>query len=205
MYIPNIFKVDDQEIINGFIASYPFATLISAVTGDISHIPIIRRPDGRLEGHFAINNSHKRCVTSDDNSVIVIFHGPHAYISPTWYTKGKEAVPTWNYSVVHVHGKIEPLFTEQELYDHFIRLIETFESGISPRWSLESVSPEFITKLSKAVVGFSIKITNIEAKFKLGQNRGHDDVKGIISALNNSPIESDKIFASFSEKFGLIQ
>ena len=202
MYIPESFRIDDQEIVDKFLTDYPFATLVSKSGGDITHMPLIRRPDGRLEGHFAGNNPHRKMVLSaSDMDVVAVFHGPHAYISPTWYAAGQEAVPTWNYASVHVHGVICPFATDQELQDHFHRLVEVFEGERSPRWSLTNISQDFFVNLSRAVVGFSIEMHSIEAKFKLGQNRKSGDILGFINALSRSNLASDRDFADFASRF----
>jgi transcriptional regulator len=200
VYIPKDFQVNDSSMVRSFIAEYPFATLLSASGGDITHLPLISREDGTIEGHMARNNPHCEAIKRED-AAIAIFHGPHAYISPTWYVTSKDAVPTWNYAVVHVHGMLRPVESDTGLKDHLYRLVEKFESGKTPRYHMSDVSEEYLTRLLGYIVGFSMEITRVEAKFKLGQNRTQQDVEGFLSALRDSSRPSDREFTAFAQQF----
>ena len=201
MYIPSAFCVEDEQTITDFIKYYPFETLITKSGSNVTHLPLIRRPDGNLEGHFARGNQHASELQSDETEVIAIFHGPHAYISPMWYSQTQDAVPTWNYAVVHIHGIARPFVSEEELRNHLIRLVEIFEAHRSPRWRLSDVSENAFRKLSAAICGFIIEPKRIEAKFKLGQNRKREDMKGYVAALSDSDLLSEREFAKFAANY----
>jgi transcriptional regulator len=200
VYIPEDFQVNDSSVVRSFIAEYPFAMLLSASGEDITHLPLIAHKDGSIEGHMARNNPHCAAIERED-AATAIFYGPHAYISPTWYEPGKDAVPTWNYAVVHVCGTLHPMESETGLQDHLHRLVEKFESGKTPRYRTSDVSEEYLTRLSGYIIGFSIEVVHVEAKFKLGQNRTKHDIQGFLSALRNSSRPSDREFAEFAERF----
>ena len=109
MYIPKAFQVSDSRVLAEFIASNSFATLISSVQGSLfaTHLPLIldqsRSSQGVLLGHVARANRHWQAFDGQQEA-LAIFHGPHAYISPSWYASSSPAVPTWNYAVAHVYG-----------------------------------------------------------------------------------------------------
>lgn len=193
MYIPSSFAVDDPATIHAFVDSYPFATLIS--TGDepeVTHLPLLLAAgEGELLGHLAKANPHAQRL--DGEHVLAVFHGPHAYISPSWY-EADVAVPTWNYAVVHVRGTAE-LMSEAEMRTVLDRTVEKFESAQPSPWSNEL--PEDLEQtLLQSILGFRIRISKIEGKFKLGQNRSKADQTGMLERLQNgSP--GDRELAEF--------
>ena len=137
LYIPKHFNVEDRDALVAFIEHNAFATLVS--TGPpglhVSHVPLLADRDASgklfLLGHVARNNPHWEALESAAD-VLAIFHGPHAYVSPSWY-QAQPSVPTWNYAVVHAHGTAR-LLDEGELHDVVIRLSDTFESGRPKPW-----------------------------------------------------------------------
>ena len=108
MYVPPAFEQKDASVLKKFMSDYPFATLISPATGDVTHMPLLLREDGAIEGHMARNNPHRKSI-EDGELLMALFHGPHAYLSPTWYEQGREAVPTWNLPSCMSKGKRSPL------------------------------------------------------------------------------------------------
>ncbi len=132
MYIPASFSVDDTETLAAFVEADPFATLIS--TGEVpevTHLPLLLDAKaGELLGHVAKANPHARRL--DGARTLASFHGPHAYVSPSWYGTSV-AVPTWNYAVVHVSGTSE-LVSEAETKDVLDRMVEKFESPQPSPW-----------------------------------------------------------------------
>ena len=168
MYVPASFDVSDQGILDSFIRRYAFATLVTSSSSGLiaSHIPImLRRNEGRgsLIGHVARANDHWRNLGGSQDS-LAIFHGPHAYVSPTWYATAP-AVPTWNYAVVHVCGKpkvsTDPDFTRTALAD----LVAEYESSRDKPWRTADLAPDFFDKLVRAIVAFEMPINKIEGKF----------------------------------------
>ncbi len=175
MYIPIQYQNKDFEEIREFIQENSFAILINQVDAQswASHIPLelILEKDGsyKLVGHLARANPQWRSF-KDRPEVLVIFNGPHSYISSSWYKK--EEVPTWNYIAVHIYGSIR-ILTESELHNSLVRLVDKYER--------DSVYPVSVTGFSKktmrqikGVVGFEIGVTKIQAAYKLSQGRAED-------------------------------
>jgi transcriptional regulator len=183
MYIPETFAVTDVAELHAFVARHSFATLI--VPGDppdISHLPFsLDAARGVLVAHVARANPVWRSFDGR-TPVVVVFQGPHAYVSPRWYGS-RNAVPTWNYAVVHAHGTPRLLDGDAALRAALVRLVETHEAGAVDRWTVDELEPETYAKLSQAIVGFEIPIARLEGKFKMSQNRGPDDVDGVIRGL----------------------
>jgi transcriptional regulator len=202
MYIPATNKIDDHPKAFAFIESYGFATVVSQKDGIpwASHLPVLldrkKASVGRLRSHMARANEQWQHF-DPSKEVLCIFHGPHSYISPSWYAS-KIAVPTWNYATVHVYGypRIEP---DRD----FLRSIvddttQKYEQNMVHPWKMEF--PEnTIDGLMKAIVGFSITISRIETKFKLGQNRSKEDQTSMLNSLVSSPSATAQELAAFIE------
>jgi transcriptional regulator len=135
----------------------------------------------KLIGHLAARNPHAQEL-KDGDSVTVLFHGPHTYITPKWYAEND--VPTWNYAVVHVHGRIRWIREFNPLLELLGEMTDFFEDGSPDPWRFflpdDLKSPEVLTN---AIVGFEIEIESIESKFKLSQNRSLEDRTGVIAGL----------------------
>ena len=189
MYIPKPFQVTDPEVLAAFIRAHSFATLISAVDGApfATHLPLLldqgAAPQGRLLGHVARANPHWQAFDGQ-REALAIFHGPHAYISPTWYT-ATPAVPTWNYAAVHVYGAPRLIEGEAQLAALVDRLVATYEAAQPKPWSGE-LPADYKAKLLQAIVGFEMEIVRIEGKFKLGQGRSREDQLGVLGQLASS-------------------
>ena len=195
MYVPGSFAVSDEKILESFIERYDFATLTSSSSSGLvaSHIPImLRRSAGKavLVGHVARANSQWRQFDGGTES-LAIFHGPHAYVSPSWYATSP-AVPTWNYSAVHVYGKPR----SRRLRD----LVARHEGARAKPWRMEDLAAEFYEKLAGAIVAFEMPIDRIEGKFKLGQNRSQDDRLGMLKGLDAEGSRDADALAEFIRK-----
>src|SRR5689334_11636882 len=196
MYIPALNRVEDPKSINAFIQAHGFATLISAGDNGIvaSHLPVLFDEGANvLRSHMARANGQWKYFNSDDE-VLCIFHGPHAYISPSWYEE-QHTVPTWNYAVVHVYGK-PALVGEAELKEIVLDTTAKFESAMPQPWKME-LSEEEIAGMLKAIVGFRIAITRLEAKFKLGQNRSPEDQAKMLRNLEAARDEESRALGRF--------
>jgi transcriptional regulator len=186
MYNPSHFVESNPQTLREFIARHSFATLVShRDDGPIaSHLPLLfdaqGGPHGRLLGHMARANDQWRSASGQ--RVLAIFHGPHAYISPTWYA-AEDVVPTWNYVVVHVTGTLRLVDDRERLLEIICRTVETYESPQPKPWSLDAQDAAFIDKLLGAVVGFEIDIEQIEGKWKLNQNHPAERREKVIRAL----------------------
>lgn len=187
MYIPKAFQVSDSRVLAEFIANNSFATLISPVQGSLfaTHLPLIldqsRSSPGTLLGHVARANRHWQAFDGQQEA-LAIFHGPHAYISPNWYASSSPAVPTWNYAVVHVYGVPRVVDDEEWLSDFVDRLVTIYEADKPQPWP-RVLPADLRASLLKAIVGFTMDITRIEGKFKLGQNRSLDDQRTMVDHL----------------------
>ena len=186
MYVPASFGVTDGRILKSFIGRYGFATLItSSATGLIaSHIPITLRKRGDascLIGHVARANNQWRTFDGKSEG-LAIFHGPHSYVSPTWYATSP-AVPTWNYAAVHVYGK--PAASEDRDFakEALADLVAKYESVRSNPWRVEHLASDVFDKLAGAIVAFEMPVERIEGNFKLGQNRSREDRLGMLAGL----------------------
>jgi transcriptional regulator len=178
--------------------AYPFAALISQIDGApfASHLPFLldkeRGELGTLQAHMARPNPHWRGF-SERVEALVVFQGPHAYVSPSWYAT-QPAVPTWNYVAVHAYG-IARCVDDAELRWILHATVDTFE----PPGSGYALADDYFEKLAHGVVGFEIEITRLEGKFKLNQNRSAEDQQRVVEALAASPRSDDQQTAAFME------
>lgn len=185
-YVPTAFRVEDRRVLVDFVERHAFGTLVSTGPAglDVSHVPFLvdEADDGRLTllTHFARANPQSQHLEASA-SVLAIFQGPHAYVSPTWY-ENHPAVPTWNYAVVHAHGRARPL-DEAALRSLLARLSAKYESGRERPWRMEALSDEYLGKMVNAIVGYAIEVEKLEAKFKLSQNRPGRDAANVADAL----------------------
>lgn len=205
MYIPSHFRLEETEALRQLAAAEPFALLITHSEEGIyaTHLPFVYKSEnGLLQAHVARANPHWKHIT-DNQEALVIFSGPHAYISPRWYPKSNGAkndsdVPTWNYTAAHVYGKIRAITDPawlRDLLDDLSAPFETSSDGTvlwQPNW--QEGSPH--EKLLAGIVGIEISITKIEAKAKLSQNRGRETQEAVIQQLNNLADDQSKAVAT---------
>ncbi|HEY6284414.1 MAG TPA: FMN-binding negative transcriptional regulator [Ktedonobacteraceae bacterium] len=189
MYIPKAFREDDITTLHKLMREYSFATLITQHEGVpfATHLPFLldaqHGPSGTLLAHMARANPQWHDFV-DEQEVLVIFQGPHAYISPSWY-EVELSVPTWNYAVVHAYG-IPRLFEDgEELYQLLKTLIETHEAQFEKPWPFK-LQEDYLQKMMRGIVGFNIEITRLEGKFKMSQNRTDAEREIVIAALQES-------------------
>lgn len=191
MFTPKIFKEEDLDTITAFIKTHPQATVVAqTVTGlEACHIPMYWQDDGSklgcLYGHItkinALNN-----VANIDALWLVIFQDSGHYISPNWYpTKAvtHKEVPTWNYRSVHITGKVNLLVEPEQLIGILSKLTSDFEVNQPIPWSLDDAPEQYIQALCRAIVGIRIDITNIDAQFKLSQNKTAENKAGVVAGL----------------------
>lgn len=186
MYIPEHFQVPDEADLQALIAAYPLGILVTnGPQGlDANHIPFELEP-GTLLAHVARANPVWREV-KDGDEVLVIFRAEHAYISPNWYPSKQEnhkSVPTWNYSVVHVRGKITIRDDERYVRGVVAKLTHRHEAAQPKPWKMSDAPKDYIADMLKAIVGIEIEIIGITGKFKLSQNREERDAQGVADNL----------------------
>lgn len=182
MYTPPHFKANNHPQLIQLIRENSFATLI--VNNEISHIPLLLAGEDdnlRLTGHVAKGNPLAK-LFDGIHEATAIFHGPHAYISPTWYGNEK-SVPTWNYAVVHVHGIPRIQEGENAARNNVTILSDYFEQGMAEPWSIDKAPTDFFESKLKGIIPFEIPIERLEGKLKLGQNH---DTAGVIKGLKNT-------------------
>ncbi|MDQ6661952.1 MAG: FMN-binding negative transcriptional regulator [Chloroflexota bacterium] len=191
MYIPAHFREDDLAILQALMREYSFATLVS--TGDkgvpvATSLPFLLEsepaPYGTLKAHMALSNPQWRTFRQN-GEVLVLFQGPHAYITPSWYEKAL-SVPTWNYAIVHTYGTPHIIEDSATLYEYLKTLVQTHEAQFAEPWLFEQLPGNFVEKMMKGVVGFSIEITRLEGKFKMSQNRTPDERTRVAEELCKS-------------------
>ena len=187
MYIPEHFRNEDRHVALAFMRANPFAILVSQRAGGpfATHVPLVIRDSGdhvTIRGHVAKANPHWQYLQTDPQC-LVIFHGPHAYISPANY-ESRDVVPTWNYGAVHAYGEARTYSAADELLSMLHDLIPTFEAAYGEQWA--SLSESYRQRMLSHIVGFEIAVTRLEAKFKLSQNRTKQEQQNIIESLSGS-------------------
>ena len=187
VYIPQFNRQENRAAALAFMRANLFAILVSTIDGIpfATHLPLLVDEAGDqvvVRGHMAKANPHWKSIRPGQESLI-IFHGPHAYISPTLY-EIRESVPTWNYAAVHVYGEPTLFSDEDGLREVLHQMINTFESSYMAQWS--ELSAEYQSRMMKHIVGFEVKVKRLEAKFKLSQNRTKGEQARVIQSLNQS-------------------
>ena len=184
------------------IRDYPLGTLVSSsVAGELDahHIPFYLNEANigsvTLQSHIATaNNLWRQC--SDGQNILLIFHGPNVYISPNFYPSKQQTakvVPTWNYAVVHVRGRIYFKHDSKWIFQLLEKISDVHESDSQDiSWSISDAPADFIEKLIKAVVGLEIEIDDIVGNFKLSQNKTDIDYQGVLNALKQSNRENEQ-------------
>ena len=189
MYIPDHFAIRNHDALHQIIRAYPLDVLVthSGEGLDANHLPFeLDAERGQLTAHVArANPLWQQCGEGAD--VMVVFRAAEAYVSPNWYPSKHEMhrqVPTWNYEVVHVHGRMTVQDQEKFVRGVVGRLTRTHEAAEPRPWKMGDSAPEYIDGLLKAIVGIEVAITRIEGKAKLSQNREDRDRLHAADALD---------------------
>lgn len=194
MYTPKHFEQPSVEVMHELIRTYPLATLITLGAEGlcVNHIPMhlseMPKPNGLLSGHVPHSNPIWR-EASNGVEAIVVFQGPNAYITPSWYASKKETgkvVPTWNYTVVHAHGHIRVIDDAQWLRAHLEQITDQQEASLPHPWAVSDAPSNFTEKLLGTLVGIEIVINTLVGKWKVSQNRPEQDKVGMIEGLRSS-------------------
>jgi transcriptional regulator len=187
MYIPEFNRIEDGATALAFMRANPFAILVSTTDSGpfATHLPLlIDDSAGQLtiRGHVAKANPHWQMISQQQES-LMIFHGPHAYVSPTLY-EIRESVPTWNYAAVHVYGKGRILSDDSAAGQVLEDLVAQFDSSYQTQW--QSFAEDYRSRMQRHIVAFEITATRVETKFKLSQNRTKAEQENVIRALAGS-------------------
>ncbi len=198
MYIPRLYRVEDHDTIMAFLQQNDFPALVT-FDGEkpvATHLPVevVEREQGlTVYGHMARANPQWKTFGSQE--ALLIFQGPHTYISARWYNHVN--VPTWNYMIVHVYGRLREVKGD-ELYALLSRLVKKHEPDTPYR--LETLPAEFVEKEIKGVTGFAMDVSRMEAAYKLSQNRNDEDYQNVIRQLEQRDDEYSKEIAQTMRK-----
>lgn len=191
MFIPSEFKETHPAEIHRIMRDYPLGMLVTKTTSglDANHIPFDldmgQHPEGILRAHIARENPLVTQI-ADGMEALVAFRGTQGYISPSWYPSKHithRFVPTWNYEVVHVHGRIRLMDDERLVRGLVARLTRTYEVNEPKPWKMGDAPTDYLDQMLKAIVGLEIDITRIECVRKLSQNREQIDFDGAVQGL----------------------
>jgi transcriptional regulator len=201
MYIPKYFKVTNVDEICEFVQKNSFGTIVTTEQGKpiATHLPlgfIKKGDDYYITGHMAYGNPQWRTFETCED-VLIMFQGPHAYVSSSWYSH--ENVPTWNYQAIHMYGK-PSILEKDELIEELTRMLEKYEQNRENPVLWNKLSPELLENQLKGIVGFMIKVGEIQAAYKLSQNRNEVDYINIIDKLQDEGNPNSKQMAELMEK-----
>ncbi|WP_422424771.1 FMN-binding negative transcriptional regulator [Bacillus sp. PSXD-155] len=201
MYIPKYFKVTNVDEIWDFVQKNSFGTIVTTKKEKpiATHLPLgltKKGDDYFITGHMAYGNPQWRTFETCED-VLVMFQGPHSYISSSWY--GHEEVPTWNYQAVHVYGKAS-ILDKKELIEELTTMLKKYEGNRENPVLWDKLSPDLLKSEMKGIVGFKIKVGDIQAAYKLSQNRNETDYINIIDKLKNEGNPDSKQMAEIMEK-----
>ena len=198
MYTPKHFAETRVEALHGLIRAYPFATLVTRAAGGLAanHLPF-ELVGEVLQGHVARGNE---LAQLDGAEVLLVFQGSDGYISPNWYPSKHETgreVPTWNYAVVHVHGRLRVVDDAAWMRRLLETLTDHHEAGQPQPWKISDAPDDHIEKSLRAIVGLEIVIDRIEGKFKLSQNHPARNRAGVIAGLRERDGDGDAELAAW--------
>lgn len=193
MYLPETFAESRREELFRLVRQHPLGMLVTHTSSglDANHIPFLldeeRGACGFLVAHVARANPVWQQV-ADGAEVMVVFRGPQGYISPNWYPSKQEThrhVPTWNYEVVHAHGRIRVRDDEKFVRGVVARLTRVHEASEPQPWKMSDAPEDYVAGLLRAIVGIEIELTRVEGKRKLSQNRDLRDFDATVAALED--------------------
>jgi transcriptional regulator len=198
MYQPSAFREERLETLHELIRSHPLATLITAGAGGLiaNLVPFIvaaTGDKGTLRAHIAKANDQVAALEAGAET-LVVFHGPEAYITPSWYPSKKEhgrVVPTWNYVVVQVRGTPRVIEDAAWLRTQIDALTSAQENRRSEPWKVTDAPEAFIAGQLRAIIGIEIPILTIEGKWKVSQNRSAADREGVYEGLQEEGKDND--------------
>ncbi|OGA52561.1 MAG: transcriptional regulator [Betaproteobacteria bacterium RIFCSPLOWO2_12_FULL_63_13] len=210
MYVPRHFAGSDPDRMRQLVRAHPLGVLVTLTPDglDANHIPFLLHddpaPHGELHGHIARANPLWRDHYGDLQA-LVIFRGPEHYVSPSWYASKKESakvVPTWNYAVVHAHGRLRIVEDPVWIRAHLEEMTGRQEAKRRDPWALTDAPADYIEKMMSAIVGLEIRLTHLVGKFKLSQNRTDRDRDGVVDGLLQEGTESAKEMARLVREAG---
>jgi transcriptional regulator len=199
MYSPPYNQIENRAEVVDFMRANSFALLVTATGGTprASHLPVLVEENGSvaLDMHMAKNNPQWQEFFDDE--VLVVFWGPHAYISPRWY-EAKERVPTWNYTAVHAYGTVTVIDERAAKRAAQRRLV----AAMDPQWlpKFDALPEQYVNDMLDGIVNFRVAVTRLETRWKLSQNRGRREQELIAAALERSGDSVDLALAALTRK-----
>jgi transcriptional regulator len=207
MYVPKQFEEPRVDVMHELIRARPLATLVtlSASGLNANHIPLhlseAPAPFGTLRGHVARANPLLNDLATDVEA-LAVFHGPDAYITPSWYATKKETgkvVPTWNYAVVHAYGFLRVVDDAAWLRAQLETLTAYNEASFPEPWAVSDAPREHVEKIMAAIVGVEIVITKLLGKWKVSQNQPSQNQAGVVAGLRASGLPHALAMAALVE------
>ena len=206
LYIPKPQLVEDRRFLHDFMDEFAFVELVTvSPTLRITHVPVwldrAAGAYGTIHGHVSRQNP-QRAAFDGKQTGVTVFRGPHGYMSPTWNARTGNAVPTWNFAVVHATGKLRPVEGHAELNALLSRLVAKFESGEPAGYDFASLPDSYKNSMMNGIIGFDLEIELLEGKFKLGQDHSAADKQNLLKHLADAkPPRSLRDFtASFYDR-----
>lgn len=209
MYTPKQFQVEDTAEVHALMRAHPFAVLVTHGSDGIvaTHLPTVLKVDGasplgRIECHVARPNPQWRTFAADTDA-LMIFQGPEAYIRPGWYPSKAEhdkVVPTWNYAVAHVYGRLDVVQDQAWLLAHVTELTRQQEAHLSAPWATSDAPESYLAMMMRGIVGLKLPIARLEGKAKMSQNREPRDRAGVVRGLAERASGHDSEIASLVER-----
>jgi len=200
MHPASTFRVAEKAEALAFIAAHPFATLaVNGADGPVTAlVPLVADGEGSLLGHVARTNPFWEAAQRSEAKAVAVFKSADAYVSPSSYPSKREhgkAVPTWNYMAVEIRGDITVETKSEAMLPFLTALTDKMESHRDLPWEVSDAPEDYIAKLSRAIVGFSLKIDEITYVRKLSQNKSEADKQGVITSLKMSENHQDRLVA----------
>jgi transcriptional regulator len=200
MYSPPYNRIEKRAEVVEFMRANGFPILVTGTGGVLhaSHLPVTVHEENDqivIDMHMAKNNPQWKEFFDDE--VLVVFSGPHAYVSPRWY-EDKERVPTWNYAAVHAYGVPKLISDRQAKWESQRRLIESLD----PQWlpNFDGLRQEYVDRMLEGIVNFSIPVSRLETRWKLSQNRSRREQELIAAELDKSPDSTERALAALTRK-----
>ena len=192
LYIPKPQLIEDRRFLHDFMDEFAFVDLVTVSPSlRITHIPVwLERTAGAygtIHGHISRQNPQSSAFDGRQTGVIV-FRGPQGYISPTWYAKTDNVVPTWNFAVVHASGKLRPVEGRKELNELLSKLIAKFEAYEGTSYDFNKIDDSYKYGLMGGIIGFELEIELLEGKFKLGQDRSSADKQSLLKKMGEAKV-----------------
>jgi len=200
MYSPSYNRVADRAEVVEFMRANSFAVLVTGTGGELhaSHLPVQIRVEKEqivLDMHMARANAQWKEFF--DEEVMVVFCGPHAYVSPRWYEE-RERVPTWNYAAVHAYGLPRVVHDKEAKYESQRRLVALLDPQWLPRF--DELRPEYVETMLAGIVNFEIPVSRLQTRWKLSQNRSRQEQENIAARLEASSDSLERALAALTRK-----